>query len=498
MTESMSRRARQQRRPRRPVPGRLVALAGVLLAVVGLGVVNNAVATPTAAPAPWPADGVPIAPAGSFSSSAFCVGGAAGPDGLAGTTLYLTNTSSEAVHGVMTSQVAPGTGSGATSSGTPGAPTTRTVVVPADGQAAVNPGAGLATGDLATWFAFDGGGVAVNQVVSGADGWSTAPCASQTSASWYLAGGSTANGNTLTLDLYNPSSAPSVVDVTFLTPSGVITPADYQGLSVPAGQLVAENIGDFVQGQGDIATEVTAQSGQVVAAQLQQWAGGKTGGIGLSLGSPVTSTAWYFAQSTNTGGAVTFHLANPGSSPVIATLSFGFPVAKAVPVMLSIPPQSVATYVTSSGRLPGQTPFSTVVRSNGALVVSRTVEARSGASTPPKWGGSRGATTLATRWLVPAPGVSGAPGTSGATVDSLAVSDPGPLAARVVVTEAVTGKQVAVFTVAPASLVVLGPSTISGLRAFGVTSSVPVTVEEDSGPTGAPGVVSSTGMSFPS
>ena len=40
----------------------------------------------------------------------------------------------------------------------------------------------------------------------------------------------------------------------------------------------------------------------------------------------------------------------------------------------------------------------------------------------------------------------------------------------------------------------LGPSQVGGLPAVTVSSTQPVDVEEDSGPSGAPGVVSSTGF----
>ena len=52
------------------------------------------------------------------------------------------------------------------------------------------------------------------------------------------------------------------------------------------------------------------------------------------------------------------------------------------------------------------------------------------------------------------------------------------------------------FTVAPGRLVVLGLKLVGGLSDFSVLSSVPVNVEEDSRPAGAPGVVSSTGFPF--
>ncbi len=97
-------------------------------------------------------------------------------------------------------------------------------------------------------------------------------------------------------------------------------------------------------------------------------------------------------------------------------------------------------------------------------------------------------------WLVPAPGVPGDPGIAGAAVTSLAVADPGGQAAQVVVTALSGGRPLARVTVPARSLVVLSGPGISGLRTFVVRSSLPVTVEEDSVPSGAPGVVSSAGL----
>jgi hypothetical protein len=100
------------------------------------------------------------------------------------------------------------------------------------------------------------------------------------------------------------------------------------------------------------------------------------------------------------------------------------------------------------------------------------------------------------QWLVTAAGVAGAPGVAGATTRSLAVSDQGSAPARVVV-GVLGGGPVAAFTVTPGSLMVLGPRAVGGLRTFTVVASQPVSVETDSGPTGAPGVVSFSGFPIP-
>lgn len=469
----------------------------VVAVIVGVAIADGSSSVPRPAAPLGLFDAIPIAPADSYSSSAFCTGGADGVSGVAGTTIFLTNTSGSAVKGVMTTRVAPGTGAGGASHGALGVPVRRPVVVPARGTAAVNPGTGLPGGDLATSFAFDGGGVAVEQVVTGAAGWSSAPCASQTSGSWYFAGGSTSGGNGLTLDIFNPSSTEAVVDVSFLTSSGVVVPSKYQGLQIRPGGMTSERIGDFVQAQSEIATVVSAQSGSVVADELQQWPSTTSGGMSLRLGSPAASTSWQFAQTTAvSNGTVTFHLANPGSSPAAATFRFGLAVGTVEPLRVTVAARSVATFVASgSHRLPDQTTYSVLVHATGAIVMSRSVVAPPSSPSPAR-GGASGSTTTATRWLVVPPGVPNAPGTSGATMDSLAVFNPGRTRVRAVVTALGSSTPVANVSVGAGAVEVLGAAAVGGLRTFEVRADRPVAVEEDSGPSGAPGVASSSGLPF--
>jgi hypothetical protein len=471
----------------------------VVLAVAGVSIANTVVGSPTRAAAPPVTDGVTISPADSTASSAFCAGGASGFAGLAGTTIYLTNTTSKPVSGVMTARLAPGTGSGGTSSGTPGPPVLSQVEVPPMGTTAVNPGAGLGAGDVAASFVFAGGGVTANQVVTGTGGWSTSPCASQVATSWYFAGGSTIPGNSMTLDLFNPTSTDAVLNVSFLTASGVITPSNYQGLVVPAGQLVAENVGDFVQNSPEIAAIVSAQSTAIVAYDFQQWSSGSTGGLALQLGSPSLSTVWHFAQTTNFNRtAVTFHVANPGTQAGVATFLIGVPSATVVPIQVPVPAQSVVAFIASgSSRVPRQTPYAVKVTTTTGMAVSRSVQAPNGSS-PPLWGSIAGTTTTSTHWLVPGPGAGTAPGTPRAGAGSLGVANWGSSPARVRVSVLGSRALVGSFVVAPGSLAVLGPNVIAGLQVYDVTATQPVTVEEGDNPSGAPGVVSFAGMPFSS
>ena len=478
-------RARGPRRaPVEPERGRGAVIAAVVGVVVVVAVIAAIVGQPTRPSAPPTADALTVAPTGSYSSSAFC---SAGTGSAATATIYLTNATSRAVTGAMTAV-------GPAASG--GAPTVRrTVTVPPLSTLAVNPGEGLPAGSSATTFVFSGGGVVASQSVSGPNGWSTAPCASQVAPQWSFAGGSTTAGNTLTLSLYNPTATEAVVNVSFITNTGYETPQQYQGLVVPPGQLVEENVGDFVQNDTAIATLVEAQAGALVSSEFQQWSSGATGGVSVRLGSPQRSTVWRLAQTTALAQSnVNLYLANPGQSPATATITLGLSSGSVLPHRVVVPPVSIVAF-TASGTpgLPQQTPYALTVTSTAPIVVGRSVQAPSGSS-PPVWGSSTATTAVATRWLVPAPGTPASPGTANATVTSLAVANPGPTAAQVVVKVLGTDHPVAMFTVAAHELAVLGSKQVGGLSTFTVASTQPVVVEEDSGPSGAPGVVSSTGF----
>jgi hypothetical protein len=463
-----------------------VVLTVVVAVMVVIGAIAAIVGTPSGAPAPSPSDGLTVAPVGSYSSSAFCAAGT-GTSGAA-TTIYLTNSTRVAVAGVMTS-VGAATGSSV--------PTVHAdVSVPPLATVAVNPANGLPAGSNATSFVFAGGGVVASQAVSGPNGWSTAPCASQVAPQWSFAGGATTSGNTLTLSLYNPASTEAVVNVSFITDSdGYVTPPQYQGLVVPPGQLVEENVGDFVQNASTIATLVMAQAGGVVSSEFQQWSSGPTGGVSLRLGSPELSTTWRLAQTTALPQSVVdLSLANPGQASATVTLTFGLSSGSVVPRRVVLPPVSIVVFAASgTPGLPQQTPYSVTVTSTVPIVAGRSVQAPPG-TVPPAFGSSSATTALAARWLVPAPGIPSAPGTPNAGVASLAVANPGSVPARVTVSLLGSPHPVAVFTVAANGVAVLGPSQVGGLSALTVVSSRPVNVEEDDSPSGAPGVVSSTGF----
>jgi hypothetical protein len=485
---------RPSRQESERVAGRRLAIVAVVVAVVvGAALIDRAVGPPPSPSAPSALSASTIPSTAAVSSSWYCAGGTTGSGGQANTTIYVTNTGTETVPGAVTTTV--NTGKGAVS-------THQTISVPAGTTITVNPEIYAPGGWGASTLTFAGGGIGVSQVAAGPAGWTTAPCASASSANWYFASGATTPGNQLVLILYNPTSTEAVANVSFDTDAGVLQPQLYQGLSVPAGQVVVENVGDYVQSRPTIATVVSAQSGQIVADQLQLVSTtGKTG-LALALGAPRVAPDWYFSQTTNptaAGSSVSFLLSNPGPTAERAMVAVGLTQGGVAPFAVAVPAKSVVPFTASTAnRIPHQVPYAVAISSTGGsgLVVAREVLAPDGASQP-GFGTMPGTAQATSHWLVPAPGAGSAPGAPGASVGSLAVSNPGSVSAQVTVAPlGGTAAQSKVLVVKPHSVLVVAQAPVGGLVTLDVRSNVPVAVEEDSVPTGAAGVVSSTGLPF--
>lgn len=481
--EAMAQRRRRRARPT-PVAGRGPVLGAVAAVILLVALISAVVATPSASPAPADSATVTVAPVGTVATSLFCVTGAGGGAGAGATgVVVLTNTEATPAQGIMTTIRADG-----------GPSVHRTVVVPGDGQTDVIPATGLPTGVTAASFAFSGGGVAATAVVGGAAGWSTAPCPAQVSSSWNIPGGGTAAG-TLSMSLLNPGAAPAVVNLTFLTSSGaVLVPQSYQGITVGPGQLVTESLNAYVQAQSVVDTEVQATSGSVVATELALPNG--PAGTGLTLLAGVTGAApvWHLAQTTAVGGgAVDLIVSNPGNVVAQVRVAAQLHAATVEPREIAVPAQSVAVLRLSA--LPGWplgAPYSVTVTATVPVVVARSVIAP-GSAAAPRSGAGLAATAAGRSWLVVGPGQPGNPVVSGGTITSLAVTVAGSTPAHVTVARLAGGAPMAHVTVPPGGPVILGPAVVGGLHPLVVTSDRPVHVEAELGPTGAPGVASSTG-----
>ncbi|HEV2360943.1 MAG TPA: hypothetical protein VGS21_04505 [Acidimicrobiales bacterium] len=241
-----------------------------------------------------------------------------------------------------------------------------------------------------------GGGVAVTEAVqtSASTGSAVsdtlAPCQVSTSTTWYFPSGSTAAGSDLLLSLYNPSATSAVANVSFVpgTPPGSapksgpspIEPVGLQGLTVANGQTVVIDVGHDVQLEAQLATDVTAVHGRLVAGEWAQPVYGLTASgpgsqaIGKSKGgkrpaypapgafvggasSPLSS--WVFPPGPVPGpGLDAYWIMNPSPSPAVVTLTSAVDASDTTTLSATIAPGSLSVVVPPNPVSPREGPVS--------------------------------------------------------------------------------------------------------------------------------------------
>ncbi len=385
-------------------------IAAVVVVLVGVGVIAAAVGTPSATGPAGPSPAVAAAaPVDAQSSTWFCTGGSGTSAGIANATLLLVNTGSAPVHGTVTVVDAAGSTAG------------RPVAVPAGGQLTVVP----STIEQGPWLAsrveLDGGGVTVNQVVSGSAGWAQSACSTSSSSTWFFASGSTTDGNSLYVSLFNPTATAAVVDLGFVTSQGLTEPQPFQGILVNPGRLVVAGVASYVQDQKSIGTIVMARSGRVVAEELQEHVVDGVSGLSLRLGAPSPVGRWYVPRTVDvTGGSSALTVLNPTDRSEEVTVHVQLGSGPVAPFTDTLAADSLWTLpVSSASRVPANTTYAVEVTATGGpgVVVDRTVQS-STAGALPQWGAVTAVSEVATaapsgRWIVPSPLVATAPPVAG-------------------------------------------------------------------------------------
>jgi hypothetical protein len=264
-------------------------------------------------------------------------------------------------------------------------------------------------------------------------------------------------------------------------------------VEVPPCSLVVENVGDHAPQNPSIATEVTALSGSVVATELDSVGTPGSGGISLTLGSPVPATTWVFAQNTDVNdGTVAFHVLNPSPRPAEVSVRLGLPQGSAAePLTLMVAGQSVSTLVgEDQTRIPANVPYAVTFSSKGAgIVVTRQVTTPSDQPAPvPEDGVFPGVPGGGLRrWILPAV----VPPGTGAW--QLAVVDLGPRPTEVRVLTP-TGAPIAgqpARRVVPGTPLIVGPQPGPPFATspIEIVAGAPVALELDVLPVAGPGVV---------
>lgn len=475
-----------------PGQRRWVAIVVVLAVFVGVGVAARS-------PGKSVTGGPPLRPAAiagapdAESSAWYCTGQTTAAGQLAPGSLVLTNTGKGAVTGTI---------DGVTDTG---AKVQRPVSVPGRGQLV----ASVPTPKSGTWLSesvtLTGGGVAVSQAVHGASGWAEAPCQSGTAQQWYFPTGVTTGSNALFIALFNPTSTPDVVDVSFVTPKGVVHPINFQGIVVQSDQTQVEPVSPIVQDQTNVATTVVTRTGRLVAGELQLFSGNGTG-IALVPGSPRAVREWAVPQSEEVaGGTSSLDVFNPGPTTQEVTVHTRLGSGPLAPFRARVFPDT--TWVLSTGaqsRIPKNDPYAAVVQASGGsgVIVGRLVAAASTAQAPQDGAATAvdalSATSPARRWVVPSPGSAADPVVPGAAPAHLALTNLSTHRETYVIE---VMRRSGLRTIASGRL----RSTLSfsldrsilaraGLNPLIVTSNGSMAVSEDIGPTGSYGVVTMPGI----
>jgi hypothetical protein len=293
------------------------------------------------------------------------------------------------------------------------------------------------------------------------------------------------------------------VDVALATSlSGYIQPPAYQGVEVPPGSLVTENVSDHAINDPSVSVSVTALSGSVVAGQLEQSGTAGQGGLSTMLGAPSAAPSWSFPYNVDeTGATVTFHVFNPSTTPATVTMDVALQQGSSEPMNLMVPARSTTAVVAENQtRIPVGSPYAArfVVTKGAGIVVDRQVTISTPGAPSPQQGEEAGVPLGGPDWLVPpAP----APLATGVWAMSLVNMSSRRVAVSVSIIDKGRRHTVARYAhvvLAPGALFVGVPSTAPQLGAdpLEVEATGPVSVELDLLPSAAPGVVAATVLPF--
>jgi hypothetical protein len=299
---------RHGRRLRRLTPRRWLPFVALSALVVGAAVIEprtpelpRTEVDPTVDVATLPA----VTRADAISTAWFCGGGtASGPngEGLAELTVVVAN---DAPLGA-TAEV--------TVSDQQGRSRTRPLAIPAYGRARLVASDVLEADWVGVTVEARGGRLAVDREVEGPLGLDVGPCSTTAANTWYVPSGSTSQGATEYLTLFNPFPDSASVDVSFATTAGVRKPRVLQAFSVPGRSVRVVDVGassaegavvpGSVTDRAQLAATVQVRSGRVVVDRVQTYDG---------TGSPLPDTT-----GSKDGGDVPKGLISTAASPVRA------------------------------------------------------------------------------------------------------------------------------------------------------------------------------------
>jgi len=391
------RRARKVRRG----PILLVVLAAVVAAVV---LQQGASSSESATASSLARAGVSVPSSDVASSAWYCAEGTSTPDGRADESVIVASLAPSTVDATIT--VMPGGD---------GAPKTRQLRLAPGEETRVKVADILATPEPGVVVETTGGPAAVSHQLQHGGDFAVEPCTRAAGTDWYFASGTTVPGAEHDLALFNPFGDDAIVDLSFLTDTGVQQPDDLQAVVVPRRSRITVPVQNAVLRQERVAAEIHARVGRIVAEQTQIFDGtvpdqGPTReGIAVSGGAQAPAGTWWFAQgTTDNGGTTSLALANFGDRDARVQVHVVLASDETLdPQSLTVPARSVVA-VEPTTRVPIGTKYAITVTTqplDGARspIVAEVLSSWAPSSSTTGVASTLGSSIAARRWVVPQP-----------------------------------------------------------------------------------------------
>ena len=158
---------------------------------------------------------------------------------------------------------------------------------------------------------FPGGGNVVGLMATGSQGYSQLLCQPSPGPQWLVEGMSTQGNSTGGLAVFNPFASDAIVDISFLTPSGMQQPGPLQAIVLAGHSTTEVYLPDWLQGVGPIAAQVSTRIGRVVAGAVEVRADPSASGVVLPpVSAEIFSNYDFPLLSVTTNQSVTLQLYN--------------------------------------------------------------------------------------------------------------------------------------------------------------------------------------------
>ncbi len=340
-----------------------------------------------------PVDGPTVPNRGAISAAWYCAEGTSSADGRADETVIIGNLARHPIDVELTVMAAQPNAT-ATSR-------TRTFSVDTLAQRRIKVADVLQSAEPGVVVEVFGGRAIVEHEVAADDDIAVGPCTRQASPRWYFADGSTDRGAESWLALFNPFGDDAIVDVRFVTDSGVQQPEGTQALVVPRHSRISVPVHELVRRQSEVAIEVVARTGRVVAEQSQRFDGTDTRkGIAVSLGTTGGAPRWRFpAGNAETGATASLSVANFSRRPTQVDIKvIGTNGSGGQPEQVDVPANGVVR-VDLADRVSAGTAYAIDVRaSNQVPVVAEVFAAWAAPASVTGVASTPGSVTTAKQW----------------------------------------------------------------------------------------------------